>query len=159
MKDTRALLNTLYQTKVALREKGVMRSERFTGELGEWLVEVAYQAKRALATSQRGWDVQAEVDGKASLLQVKTHAKGKRNGARWTEVRPDCIGQFDRLVIVVLSDDYFIKQWFDIPRNAVQSMLTQSGKSWIVKWDDALAYEKDIQMLPGGKDLVDFNSR
>lgn len=159
MKETRALLTTLYRTKEALRQKGVMRSERFTGELGEWLVEVAYRAKRASATSQRGWDVQAETDGKISLLQVKTHAKGKKNSARWTELRPECLELFDRLVIVVLSDDYFIKEWFDIPKEALRSMLTQSGKSWIVRWDDAKAHAQDLRRLPGAEALGEFNAR
>lgn len=157
MKETRALLATLYKTKEALRQKGVIRSERFTGELGEWLVEVAYEAERAAATSQRGWDVKERSAGKSSLLQVKTHAKGKKNGARWTEVRPECLELFDRLIIVVLSDDYFIREWFDIPKEALRAMLTQSGKSWIVKWDDAKSHAIELRNLRGSAALAQFN--
>lgn len=159
MKSVRQLLGTLYETKTALRQLGVLRSERFTGELGEWLVETAYQGKRAKGTTQKGWDVEVSAAGARSLIQVKSHAKGKKNNAEWTEVRPDCLELFDRLVIVVLSDDYYVKRWLDIPKPALRKVLVQSGKSWVVYWDDVADYSVVWTDLPGAKAILDFERK
>jgi hypothetical protein len=159
MKTVRALLNTLFETKAVLRELGVIRSERFTGELGEWLGEIAYNGKRATVTSQKGWDVEAAENGIKSFLQVKAHAKGKNNNARWTEIDPNSLELFDRLIIIVLSDDYFIKQWLDIPKESLRKILIKSGKSWVVRWDDAKTHSKNWQELPGGNGLSEFSKK
>ena len=159
MKSVRQLLGTLYETKTVLRQLGVLRSERFTGELGEWLVEVAYQGKRAEGTTQKGWDVEVSADGTRSLIQVKTHAKGKKNNAEWTEVRPDCLELFDRLVIVVMSDDYYVKRWFDVPKLVLRKALVQSGKSWVVYWDDVAEYAVKWTALPGAEAILDFERK
>jgi hypothetical protein len=159
MRDIRKLLNSLYEAKVQLRVKGVIRSERFTGELGEWLAECAYGGTRAKATTQKGWDVTVPTTSGSDLLQVRSHAKGKTNNARRTEIKPDSIDLFDRLIIIVLSDDYFIKEWYDIPRDALRTLLTQSGKSWVIYWDEAKAHKKALDELPYNKQVQDFNKR
>src|SRR5882724_2134124 len=140
MKTIRELLDTLFETKAALREHGVVRSERFTGELGEWLAETAYKGKRAKSVTQKGWDVEITENASKLLLQVKAHAKGKGNNAKWTEIDQDSVKLFDRLIIIVLSDDYYIKNWFDIPKDALLKILIPSGKSYVVRWDDAKAH-------------------
>lgn len=153
----RNLLDKLYESKTALLQLGVLRSERFTGELGEWLAETAYKGKRAKGTTQKGWDIEAVESGVRSLIQVKTHAKGKRNIARWTEVRPECLELFDRLVIIVLSDEYYIREWFDIPKQALRRALVQSGKSWVVNWDKVKDCAIDWKELPGSEPILHFD--
>ena len=39
----------------ALRAAGVIRSRRFTGDLGEWYVECLYQVRRTSRQTQKGW--------------------------------------------------------------------------------------------------------
>jgi hypothetical protein len=157
MKDIRKLLDSIYKAKVKLKQKGVLRSERFTGELGEWLAECAYGGKRAKATSQKGWDITLTNKNGSQLLQVRTHAKGKTNTAAWTEIKPDSIELFDRLIIIVLSDDFFIKEWYDIPKESLRRLLTQSGKSWVVYWKDARLHKH--QKIPRAKTIQEFNKK
>lgn len=45
MKTVRQHLSESHEAKAALRKLGVIRSERFTGEFGEWLVEMAGKGK------------------------------------------------------------------------------------------------------------------
>ena len=158
--STRELLEIIYEAKALLKQKGVIRSERFTGELDEWIAEQAYGGKRAKATSQKGGDIELKIASEHQRLQVRTHAKGKSNKARWTEIKPDSIKHFDRLIIIVLSDDYFIKEWYDIPKKALRKpIITKSGKTWIVKWDEAKAYEKNLASLPNAKQVMIFNEK
>jgi hypothetical protein len=156
MKSARELLNDFYAIKVALRELGVIRSERFTGELGEWLVETAYKGQRAKGTTQKGWDVELCGENGRSLLQVKTHAKGEKNNARWTKIKPECLELFDRLVIVVLSDKYDLKEWYDVSKEDVRKTLVQSGKSWVIYWDDIKPHSINWKKLPGADAISDF---
>jgi len=156
MKRVRELLRTLYETKASLRELGVLQSERFTDELGEWLVEKAYNGTRVDSTSQPGWDVIATEGGREIRLQVKAHAKGKKNNARWTEIHADSLAHFDRLVIVVLSDDYFIKEWYDIPTHAVRQVLVPTRKLPVVNWDKVQGYAIDWRKLPSAALILSF---
>ncbi len=155
-KTTRDLLNQFCDAKKALRERGVIRSERFTGELGEWLVETAHRGQRAEGTTQKGWDIKLMCDGEPLKLQVKAHAKGDNNPAAWTNISRDSLEHFDRLVIVVMTNDYFIKQWLEIPVEDVGRLIVQSGKSTIIKWDDATDFIVDWKSLPGYQDISDF---
>jgi hypothetical protein len=155
-KTTRDLLIQFSEAKNTLRERGVIRSERFTGELGEWLVETAHRGQRAKGTTQKGWDIKLGCDGNSTRLQVKAHAKGNNNPARWTNISPDSLEHFDRLVIVVMTSDYYIKEWLEIPVGDVRQLIVQSGKSTIIKWDDARRFTQDWKSLPGAQDISDF---
>lgn len=55
--EVREALNQLVAAKKRLRALGVIRSERFTGEVGEWFVEMLFDGTRAQRTSQKGWDL------------------------------------------------------------------------------------------------------
>ena len=152
-------LNALFEAKVALRADGVLRSERITGEIGEWFAEKAYDGNRAQATSNKGWDIIQQVTAdKKERLQVKAHAKGRDNNARWTEVNPDRFDNFNRLIIVVMGDDYLIKEWYDIPSKDLKWLSVKSGGARIVNWDDANegGFKKNISELPNGKSLSEF---
>jgi hypothetical protein len=156
MKTVRELLVTLYETKAALRKLGVLRSERLTGELGEWLVETAYYGTRAKSTTQTGWDIKVSKGGQEVRIQVKAHAKGQKNGARWTDINRGSLDYFERLVIVVLSDDYFVKEWYDIPTPVLRQVLVPTKKSHVVNWESVKAYAVDWRKLPGAAGILNF---
>lgn len=50
-------IELLINAKNQLKELNVLRSERVTGEFGEWFAEELTGAKRAKSTTQKGWDL------------------------------------------------------------------------------------------------------
>ena len=156
MCEVRRLLTKIYDAKNALRKLDVIRSERFTGELDEWMAETACKGARAKTRTQKGWDVKVVDGSRQRLLQVKAHAKGHENKARRTALYPESLELFDRLIIIVMSEDYCIQQWFEIPRRDVRDWWTQSGEGWLIKWDEVSAFETNWIDLPGGEELRAF---
>jgi hypothetical protein len=159
IRSVRDLLSALNEVKAQLRAKGVIRSERITGDIGEWLAETAYGGKRAKSATQKGWDIEVRSSETCQRLQVRSHAKSKGNNARWTDIKPDSVELFDRLIIVVLSDDYRVEEWYDIPRESLRRLLVQSGKAWVVKWDDAKRHMLAIGDLPNASAIQSFNAQ
>ena len=129
----------------------VVRSERLVGEIGEWFVAELYEGDRATSTSQKGWDV---VVGQTKI-QVKTHAKGDDNTARWTELKKDLDG-FDELVIVVFTKDFILKEFYRAPIADARNALKPSGKSFVVKWDALKRHRIEVDQLPRQNDLVKY---
>ena len=147
----RLSLNQIINAKQFLRQLDVLRSERTTGEIGEWFVAELYGGTRAVSTTQPDWDIQTPTE----KLQVKTHAKGEDNNARWTNVKATLKG-FDYLIIVDFTSDLFLEAFYRIPIAEAQRAIRQSGASHIIKWDDVAAYKIDISGLPRQVDLVCF---
>ena len=139
----RRALDDLVEAKRKLRECGVLRSERFVGEIGEWFVKSILEAKRAETSSQKGWDLL--LDGKK--IQVKTHAKGDDNNARWTEIKYDKEA-FDELIVVIFTKEFHLKEFYRIPINIVMQRIVPSGKQKIIKWDDLNDHQVQIDNLP-----------
>lgn len=129
--EARHALDQIAQAKETLRRLDVIRSERMTGEIGEWLIEQIYGGARAASTSQKGYDL--EIDG--LRYQVKTHAKGDNNSARWTEFKYER-GVFDFFIILVLSKEYAIKELYRIPEHVVFERINETLKQRVLKWDD-----------------------
>lgn len=150
----RKLLDTIAQAKMALQSMGVIRSERFTGELGEWMAEVAYNAQRAEGTSNPDWDL--SVPSTNEYLQVKTHAKGSENNAKWTALKTQSVKSFNRLIIIVLTPDYYIKKWYDVPSVVVREKIIKCGSLHIIKWNDVADYELLVSELPFGERISPF---
>jgi hypothetical protein len=137
------------EAKQQLKNLDVLRSERTIGEFGEWFVEQIINGKRAATTSQSDWDIEAG----GLLYQIKTHAKGPNNKARWTELKHTISG-FDFLVIVVFSHDLYLKEYYQIPYNIVLARMIRSGKSSLVKWDHYKDYQIFLDKLPLQNELV-----
>jgi hypothetical protein len=157
--EIRKKLKAFYDAKCALKKEGVLRSERLTGEIGEWYAEKAYNASRAQTTSNRGWDLIQKInDDVKHRLQVKAHAKRRENKATWTPVNPKNFGDFDRLIIVVMRDDYLLKEWYDIPSDKLNWLSVKSGSARIVHWQGAKdnGFKVDISKLPNGSSLHEF---
>jgi len=75
--DERKLLAEFFELKTAASKTSCIRSERITGDLGEWLVKTAYDGQARPCATQEGWDVRAVINGKSSKIRSKHIAKGK----------------------------------------------------------------------------------
>ena len=86
-----------------LRDEGILINKKdFTCQIGEWLVAMLYDGKRATSGIQKGWDV----DVMGTHIQVKAHAKVETNSAKFSAVDKDSTERIDELVIVVFTFDY-----------------------------------------------------
>ncbi len=153
--EIRKYLDQLSTAKRALFEGKVIRSERLTGELGEYLAVLQLGGRLAAGTSNKGWDLLAEIDGKPDQrVQVKAHAKGKGNAARWTQFTS--IEAFDYLFIVVLSPDYHVRELYLVSSPELQrrqlAKFNKETKKWIVYWDDL---KKSVKTVTPKKEVED----
>jgi hypothetical protein len=147
-REVRECLNSLVKAKQRLRDLDVIRSERLVGEIGEWLVESLFGGSRAESSSQKGFDIVKD----NSKIQVKTHAKGDDNNARWTQFGYKR-GEFDFLVIVVMSKELYLKEVFYIPENVTIDRIDTKKKQRVVDWDKYKDFSIPLDQLPN-QDLV-----
>ena len=129
-------INLFISAKNKLKDLDVIRSERIIGEFGEWFAEELTGAKRANSTSQKGWDL--ILNGKK--FQVKTHAKGEGNKARWTQWNYND-DEFDVLVILIFSSSLELREAYIIPYNIAQARINKNKKQVVLKWDDYFDYK------------------
>lgn len=126
-----------------LRELDVIRSERLVGELGEWLAESIFGGQRAESSTQKGYDI-INNDRK---VQVKTHAKGDGNNARWTEFKYQR-GEFDDFIIIVMTKEFRLKEVYHIPEEVVFERINEAKKQRVLDWDAYPEYSVPLDELP-----------
>ena len=136
-----------------LWELDVIRSERLVGEMGEWLAESIFGGRRADSSSQKGFDI-INNDRK---VQVKTHAKGDDNNARWTEFKYEK-GDFDELIIIIMTKEYRLKEVYNIPEEVVFERINESKKQRVVDWDAYPEYAIPLDKLPNQELVSLFRS-
>ncbi len=129
----------------ALRAAGVIRSRRFTGDLGEWYVEQLYNVERATSQTQKAWDFRVPTSGE--WLQVKTQSLDPQN--RWNYLESDP-SLFDRLIVVILTDTLTLCELYDVPVSTLPSVLRvgKEGKPFYY-WNDLAPWRVDPRTLPG----------
>ena len=143
--STIGAVRRLSQVIEELRRSGVIRSRRFTADLGEWYIEQLYIAKRASSPTQKGWDLIDPTTGER--LQVKTQTYDPGN--RWNYLESDT-SQFDRLVVVILTGRFTLRDLYDVPVLELRSLLRR-GKDGRLRyhWDDLEPWRVNPRMLPG----------
>lgn len=139
-----------------LKETGVIRSRRFTGDIGEWYVERLYYAERPTSQTQKGWDLILPATGET--LQVKTQSFDQQN--RWNYLESDS-NFFDRLIVVILTDSFNLRDLFDIPAAELTAIIRvgKENKPYYY-WDDLIHWQIDPRTLPGFtkvKDLIEVH--
>jgi|CXWL01.1.fsa_nt_gi hypothetical protein len=144
-------LSSIANAKKTLRDHKVIRSERLTGEIGEYLASIQLDGvvEHAESTTNKGWDLlwyQGD-SKKEGRVQVKCHAKGPKNIGKYTIVRH--VDDFEWLMIVVLSHDYHLTKLYLIPKDEVVNIgdYKQERKEYVVVWDkfsDFLVNEHDL---------------
>jgi hypothetical protein len=148
----RQYLDSLVEAKRRLRELDVTRSERLVGEMGEWLAESIFGGRRAESSSQKSYDI-INNDRK---VQVKTHAKGDGNNARWTEFKYQR-GEFNDFIIIVMTNGYRLKEVYHIPEEIVFERINEAKKQRVVDWDAYPEYAIPLDELPN-QELVSLFS-
>lgn len=147
-------VKNLSATLHTLRVTGVIRSRRYTGDLGEWYVERLYGAARATGQTQKGWDIQL---ASGDRLQVKTQSYDLAN--RWNYLDSD-LDHFDRFVLVILTDDLTVRDLYDVPVHALRPLLRVSldkGKQrFVYYWDTLAPWLVNPNTLPGYAEMAEL---
>jgi len=85
-------------------------------------------------------------------IQVKTHAKGDSNNARWTDYRYDR-GAYDELIILVFSKELVLREFYRAPEAVAYNLVDRTKKQLVLKWDSLAPYRIALSDLPN-QDLV-----
>ncbi len=141
-------LDSFFQAMKALRDEEMLINKKdFTCQIGEWLVAMLYEGKRATSGIQKGWDVNA----KGKHIQVKAHAKAETNNSKFSAVSKDSTERIDELIIVVFTFDYKLEAFYKIPWNVALSHIQLRGKRNprnIINWSSIKDYKIENSMLP-----------
>ena len=148
-KSNDILLKKFFTALDELREhKILINNKDFTGQIGEWLVEMIYDGKRSTNGIEKGWDVKVKNEN----IQVKTHAKADTNKSRFSAIKNDYENvQIDTLIIIVFSPNYKLKEFYKIPwKIAEKFMKITGGKSPRneINWSKVKNYKIKIEELP-----------
>jgi len=128
-----------------LKRAGVIRSRKFVSDFGEWLIAKMYGGSIASSKTQKHWDVEVG----AEKIQIKVHSKAMDNPTRWSQVKS--IEKFDTLIILVLTENFKVREFYRIPSEKLKSYLKPYDSDYKVNWDDI----KDCKISK--KDIPDFN--
>jgi hypothetical protein len=132
-----------------LRRCGVIRSTRLVGDLGEWYVATLYDGVISQSQAQKGWDILEKSSGQK--LQVKTQTFDSKNQWNYLTTSPDF---FDRLIIVLLTDTFLVRDMYDIPSIEVgQIICIGKEKKPRYRFKDLSPWRVDISTLPGHSKL------
>ena len=141
-----------------LKDLGIIRSRRFIGDLGEWYVATLWGARMSNNQVEKGWDLKTP---EGVRLQVKTQTYDREN--RWNYLDSD-LGLFDRLIAVILNDDFTIRDLYDVPAAELKGILRKAKEGKDARqerkcytWDDLGKWRAEVEGLPGYptvKDLI-----
>ena len=141
-------MTVFFQSMKALRDEGILINKKdFTCQIGEWLVEMLYDGKRATSGIQKGWDV----DVKGKHIQVKAHAKAETNPAKFSAVDKDSTERIDELIIVIFSFDYKLKAFYKVPWEIAYPKIKLRGKKNPrneITWSSLKEYKIEKEDLP-----------
>lgn len=148
LKDKAKALDNFFNALKELREHDILINKKdFTCQIGEWLVEMIYEGKRATSGIQKGWDVNV----KGKHIQVKAHAKAETNNAKYSAVDKDSTVQIDELIIVVFTFDYKLKAFYKVPWKVALPLIKLRGKKYPrneITWSSIKTYKVAIDQLP-----------
>ena len=128
-----------------LRRCGVIRSTRLVGDLGEWYVATLFDGQISQSQAQKGWDILERSTGQK--LQVKTQTFDPKNQWNYLTTSPE---HFDRLIIVLLTDTFLVRDIYDIPTTEVDQVICIGKENKPrYRFKDLLRWRVDISKLPG----------
>ena len=155
-KNKELALKNFFDAMKILRDENILINKKdFTCQIGEWLIEMIYDAKRSTNGIQKGWDIEKN----GEFIQVKTHAKSDGNNARWTKVDKHFDVQIDTLIIVVFTQDYKLKEFYKIPWDKAVAKIKLRGKISPrneLNWSAVKDYKIELDKLPNQKVLQLF---
>lgn len=141
-------LDRFFNAMKTLRDEEILINKKdFTCQIGEWLVEMLYNGKRATSGNQEGWDV----DVKGRHVQVKAHAKAETNTAKFSAVDKDSNEKIDELIIIVFTFDYKLKAFYKVPWEIAYPKIKLRGKKTprnVIAWSSIKDFKIEKKNLP-----------
>ncbi len=132
----------------SLKNLGIIRNQKdFTGQFGEWVASVLYEADIAVNGIQQDWDLhQGQIK-----YQVKSHAKATTTNAKWTSVPYDINAEINFLVIVIFNDSFKLERIYKVP---FKDVLDLRNEGMILNWSLLRDFEEnDIEEALRNKGL------
>jgi hypothetical protein len=99
-----------------------------TGQLGEWVASVLFDASIATSGINPFWDL---VDALGNKYQVKSHAKALTTNARWSRIEYPANAPINFIVIVVFDPSYKLQELYKIP---FQEALNRRTAGYVLNW-------------------------
>jgi hypothetical protein len=122
-------LNAIAVARKKLQDLGVIRSQKFQSDYGEWLASQVLELPLATSRVQPHWDLAKG----ARRVQVRTHSRAETNRAKRTVLKADRM-DFSELAILVLDSDYRLVDFFLIARPTIESRFSLSLAKRVVYW-------------------------
>ena len=148
MKDYRKFdkaIKTYLNALAILRELRIApNSKDFTSQIGEWLVEQMYDGERSLVGNEKFWDIKVG----ETKIQVKTHAKAQSTSARWSPIKYNPVANVDKLIIIVFSHDYKLKEFYSINWQEALPLIKREKNRDVIYWNHIENYQVVIDELP-----------
>ena len=143
--ELKTAIHDYFKSFNRLKEIGVVTNKKdFTSQIGEWLVQEVYGGKRAKSGIQKYWDIDTNI-GK---IQVKTHSKAETTKARWSAIKYDVDAEVDFVVIVVFSQDYQLKEFYQVPWKICLDLIRRNKARDVLMWDHVKNFEVELSQLP-----------
>ena len=132
----------------ALRNLGVVRSQKVLSDFSEWLIAEIYGGERPRSRAHPGYDVLVG----SEKIQVKAHAKSEDNPNRWSTIKdPE---KFDTLALLILSPTYKIQEFYRISSKELRSYLKPDKQGYRLNWDDIASWRIDKDEIPNYQRLA-----
>jgi hypothetical protein len=133
----------------ALKEIGILRNQKdITGQLGEWVASVFFEANIATNGINQFWDLKDEHGIK---YQVKSHAKALTTEANWTRIEYQTDAPINFIVIVVFDPSYKLRKIYKIP---FQEALNRRTSGNVLNWSRVAQFRlENLKELKSQKGL------
>jgi len=120
-----------------MKEQGIFRNQKdITGQLGEWVASIIFEAEIALNGINAHWDLK---DSQNNKYQVKSHAKALTTLARWSKIEYTTDAPIDFIVIVVFDPNYKLQELYKVPFN--EAIKRRTGK-FILNWSQITQFKE-----------------
>jgi len=129
------LFTSFIESYSALKEIGILRNQKdLTGQIGEWVVSVLFDANIATSGNNQFWDLK---DPQGIKYQVKSHAKALTTDAKWSRIEYSSDDPINFIVIVVFDPNYKLRELFKIPFNEALARRTDRN---ILNWSQVVQF-------------------
>jgi hypothetical protein len=147
------LFTSFIESYSALKEIGILRNQKdLTGQIGEWVVSVLFDANIAKSGNNQFWDLK---DAHGIKYQVKSHAKGLTTDAKWSRIEYASDAPINFIVIVVFDPNYKLRELYKIPFNEALARRTDRN---ILNWSQVGHFKiENLSMLLSQKGLDFIN--
>lgn len=113
-----------------LKSLGLIRNQKdFTGQFGEWIAGVLFEATMATSGNQEDWDLLNITSNEK--YQVKSHAKAAATKARWSSIPYGVHAKIDWIIIVVFNEGYYLECIYKVD---FQSAVEFRNSNLILNW-------------------------